>query len=79
VGRSAIEAERQKKVALDILLEAWDRALGEGVAPELLASTAIFAALADLVEAHGEDAVAEMLDALPARVRQGEFTLRKQA
>ncbi len=77
--RSATEAERQKKHALDILLEAWDRALGEGVAPELLASTAIYAALADLVDTHGEDAVADMLDDLPARVRRGEFTLRKGA
>lgn len=68
------EAE-QKAVALDILLDAWDAALARGVAPELLASTAIFAALTDMIDGHGAEAVAEFCASLPDRVRAGEFTL----
>jgi hypothetical protein len=68
-------AEAHKARALDLLLDAWDRALKDGVTPEILASTAIFAALADMVDAHGAEAVANFCEDLPARVRRGEFTL----
>lgn len=67
--------EDQKARALDVILDAWDVALKEGVEPELLASTAIFAALADMVDLYGPEAVAQMCEDLPARVRAGEFTL----
>lgn len=66
----------QKALALDLLLHAWDDALRQGVAPEVLASTAIFAALADMVDIHGEAPVADFCAALPERVRAGEFTLK---
>ena len=66
----------QKSIALDLLLNAWDAALARGVAPDLLASTAIFAALTDMVDAHGADAVADFCVALPARIRAGEFTMQ---
>ncbi|MDZ4775483.1 MAG: hypothetical protein SGJ23_01700 [Alphaproteobacteria bacterium] len=68
----------QKSIALDLLLNAWDAALAKGVAPELLASTAIFAALTDMVDMHGPDAVADFCAALPARIRAGEFTMRDE-
>jgi hypothetical protein len=68
------EAE-QKTIALDLLLNAWDAALAKGVAPDLLASTAIFAALADMIDGHGAEAVAQFCETLPDRVRAGEFTL----
>lgn len=68
----------QKRVALGLLLDAWDEALRRGVAPELLATTAIFAALTDMVDIHGEVAVAEMMTALPDRIRAGEFTLARR-
>lgn len=68
----------QKAIALDLLLNAWDAALAKGVAPELLASTAIFAALTDMIDLHGPDAVADFCAALPARVRAGEFTMQDQ-
>lgn len=66
----------QKALALDLLLHAWDDALQQGVEPDMLASTAVFAALADMVDIHGEAAVAAFCAELPARVRAGEFTLR---
>ncbi len=70
--------ERQKKVALELLLEAWEAALARGAAPDVLASTAIFCALTDMVDLHGAEAVAQMCESLPARVRRGEFTLAPQ-
>jgi hypothetical protein len=69
------EAE-QKSLALDLLLAAWDEALKRGVAPDMLASAAIFAALADMVDLHGEEAVAAFAAGLAARIRSGEFTLK---
>jgi hypothetical protein len=65
-----------KARALELILDAWDRALAEGVNPELIASVAIYAAIADMVDQYGEDAVAEFCASLPDRVRRGEFTLR---
>jgi ketol-acid reductoisomerase len=65
----------QKARALDLILQAWETALKEGVEPEMLASTAIFAALSDMVDLYGPEPVAQMCEGLPARVRAGEFTL----
>lgn len=70
--------DEQKALALDLLLHAWDEALARGVAPDLLASTAIFAALADMIDIHGETAVAQFCADLPARIRNGEFTLKDE-
>lgn len=70
-----LSEEAQKALALELLLNAWDEALAQGAAPELLASTAIFAALTDMVDMHGAEAVASFCEGLPARVRAGEFTM----
>lgn len=71
----ALSADAQKALALDLILDAWDTALTKGVEPEMLASVAIYAALADMVDTYGVDAVADMCAELPGRVRAGEFTL----
>lgn len=68
----------QKRIALELLLKAWDTALQDGVEPDLLASTAIFAALTDMVDIHGSEAVANLMETLPDRIRSGEFTLAEQ-
>ena len=67
--------DAQKARALDLILDAWDKALGENVEAEILASVAIYAALVDMVERYGADAVADFCATLPERVRAGEFTL----
>ena len=69
--------DEQRRIALQIFLDAWDDALAEGVDPDVLASTAIFAALSDMVETYGEEAVSEMADGMKTRVQQGEFTLNQ--
>lgn len=67
--------DAQKARALDLVLDAWDKALGEKVEPDVLASVAIYAALVDMIDRYGADAVADFCATLPERVRKGEFTL----
>ena len=67
----------QKDRALDLILDAWDVALTRGCAPEQIATSAIFAAFADLIDIYGEDVVAQMAARLPERVRRGEFSMRQ--
>lgn len=68
----------RKARALELILDAWDRALAEGAEAEVVASVAIFAALADMVDRYGEEAVAEFCAGLPERARRGEFTLKSE-
>lgn len=68
-----------KRVALALILDAWDAARAKGVAPELIASTAIFAALTDMVDLHGAEAVARFAEGLAPRLRAGEFSLSEDA
>jgi len=65
----------RKRAALECLLDAWSDAAEAGVEPEVMASAAIYAAVSDLVDAFGEDKVAEMVQELPDRIRRGEFTI----
>jgi hypothetical protein len=69
--------EEQKQTALSYILDAWEEALHDGVEPEMLANAALFAALADLIGAYGEDAVAKMTSGLSRRIHHGEFTLKR--
>ena len=66
----------KKARALELVLNAWDQALAEEVDPEVIASVAIYAAMADMVDRFGEQAVADFCATLPQRIRNGEFTLR---
>lgn len=72
---SSSDGDDLKARALDRFLDAWEQGLRDGAEPEVLASVSIFAALADMVERFGEEAVAEFCATLPGRVRSGEFTL----
>jgi hypothetical protein len=68
----------KKRIALAFLTEAWDEALAEGVDSEILAHTALFAALSDLVTTYGEEAVADLANTLSRRIRAFEFSLVRQ-
>ncbi len=72
----AAEEDKQKSMALEMLLDAWDEAVSSGVDPELVAFSAMFAALTDMVDTYGEEPVADMASALPDRIRRGEFSMR---
>lgn len=65
----------QKQAALSYLSEAWAEARHDGVDGDCLAQASLFTALAELVTTYGEDAVAKFVEGLPARVRNGEFSL----
>ena len=73
------DAEEQKSVALSFLLDAWDDALSSGCTSETIATSAIFAALSDMVDIYGEESVAEMASGLADRIRRGEFSMRDGA
>ena len=79
VGRTprSSPSEEQKQAALRYILDAWEEALHDGIEPEMLANAALFAALADLIGAYGENAVAKMTNGLSRRIHHGEFTLKR--
>jgi hypothetical protein len=61
--------------ALDLILQAWEEGTEGGIAPEMMAYAAIYAALTDLVAAFGESAVVTLVNGLGPRIEKGEFTL----
>jgi hypothetical protein len=69
------EAQSDSFKALNLILQAWDEGMEQGIAPELMAYAALFTALTDLVSNFGEDAVASLARGLDQRVQKGEFTI----
>jgi hypothetical protein len=67
--------DEQKQLALSYLNEAWAEARHDGIDGDCLAQASLFAAFAELVETYGEEAVAKFVEGLPARVRNGEFSI----
>lgn len=60
--------------ALDYVSEAFAEAVLDGVEVEAFAEAAIATALRELVAAHGEERVAEIVQSIPERLRAGEFS-----
>jgi hypothetical protein len=58
------------------LLEAWSEARLEGVDGDCLAQASLFSALSELITTYGEDATAKYAEGLPARIRNGEFSVQ---
>ncbi len=69
------EHRQERQLALEYLAEAWNTAEDEGVQSLALAHASLFAAIATLVRAHGEDATALLVGGLPDRIRSGEYNL----
>ena len=65
----------QKQEAYLRLNHAWQEALTAGIEPDVVAQAALFAALSDLVDSYGEDAVADYTGKLAERVNRGEFSM----
>jgi hypothetical protein len=76
IVREPMPDHEQKQAALTYLNEAWAEARHDGVDGDCLAQASMFAALAELVTTYGEDAVAKFTEGLPARVRNGEFSVQ---
>ena len=75
LARDPLPDHEQKQAALTYLNEAWAEARHDGVDGDCLAQASLFAALAELVTTYGEDAVAKFVEGMPARVRNGEFSI----
>lgn len=73
--RDPLPDHEQKQAALSYLNEAWAEALHDGVDGDCLAQASLFAAFAELVGTYGEDAVAKLVEGLPGRIRNGEFSI----
>ena len=65
-----------KRAALGYLHEAWAEARLDGIDGDCLAQACLFTAFAELVSTYGEDASAVFAEGLPARIRNGEFSVR---
>ena len=75
MAESRLSDEQQKKFALDHFLEAWDKACENGVEADLLCEVMIYLAITDLVADRGEELTANLFEDLPARIKDGEFSL----
>jgi hypothetical protein len=71
------EDQAERELALEHLAAAWNDAEDEGIATEALAHAALFAALATFVSEHGEEGAARLVEALPSRVRDGDYSLER--
>jgi len=65
----------KQRAAFEILSDALADAQVEGIEHEIVVQAALFAVFTDLVTCYGEEAVAELAEKLPLRLRGGEFTL----
>ena len=74
--RDPLPDHEQKQAALSYLHEAWAEARHDGVDGDCLAQASLFSALSELVTTYGEDATAKYAEGLPARIRNGEFSVQ---
>jgi hypothetical protein len=65
------------QAALNIIVDSYEECLAKGISPETVGSAALSSALGLLVQIHGEDLVAKMVEDIPAKVRAGQFTHEK--
>ena len=76
-ARDPLPDLEQKQTALSYLSEAWADARHEGVDGDCLAQACLFTALSELVTTYGEEATAKFTEGFPARIRNGEFSIRR--
>jgi hypothetical protein len=76
ISLTLLDAAEARVSALDYVSEAFAEAVLDGVEVADLAEAAIATALREMVAAHGEDKVADIVQTWPERVRAGEFSVR---
>ncbi|MFN4089069.1 MAG: hypothetical protein ACK4QW_08515 [Alphaproteobacteria bacterium] len=79
MGQRGLGEESQRKIAIEMFLDTWDKAADYGVTAEILAEVLIYLAVTDLVDDRGEEWAADIVSELPDRIRGGEFTLENEA
>jgi len=65
----------QHRAALDYVTEAFAEAILAGIESDSFAQAALEAALQEFVATWGEEQAARLTEALPGRIRAGEFSL----
>lgn len=73
--RDPLPDHEQKQAALGYLNEAWAEARLDGIDGDCMAQASLFAAFAELVTTYGEEPVAKLVEGLPARIRNCEFSV----
>ena len=61
-------------IAMNLIVDAYEAALSQGVSPETVATAAVSSALGLMVQIHGEENVAKMMEDLPPKIRAGTFS-----
>lgn len=64
----------QPRAATNIIVDAYEKAIAQGIPPETVATAALSTAIGLMVQIHGEDLVAKTLEDIPHKVRSGTFT-----
>jgi hypothetical protein len=64
----------QPRAATNIIVDAYEKAIAQGIPPETVATAALSTAIGLMVQIHGEDLVAKTLEDIPQKVRSGSFT-----
>jgi hypothetical protein len=60
--------------AMNLVVDAYEAALGKGLPPATVATAALSSAISLMVQIHGQEVVAKMIEDLPPKIRRGEFT-----
>ncbi len=71
-----LSAADARRAALAYVSEAFAEAVLDGIDVDAFAEAAFSAAFRELVAVHGEDRAIAIAQALPERIRAGEFTAR---
>jgi hypothetical protein len=71
------EADDMRRAALSYVREAFAEARLDGLDTDCMAQAALFTAFIEMVSTYGEDATAEFAGQLADRVREGEFTVKR--
>lgn len=69
----ALIREEKRQVAVELIQDAWESAIREGIEPGIVAESALVFALRQLCEDDGDTAVAALVDTLVQRHENGEF------
>ena len=69
--------EEKRLVAIEIFKEAWLTAKTEGIETEILAESAVYTAMSELVSHFGEQNTADFIKTLDKQLAHGEFTANK--
>jgi hypothetical protein len=68
--------DKQKRTAAKFFSITWEQAIAEGIEPDVIAATALSAALASLVKTQGREAAARTAERLAEAARMGKFDIQ---